>query len=247
MKEKINWATIGMLIVSIIVIIIMATCQSRMKRDLDISEHNLKVAYDSIEVLELRNGDLVYEIGSHIVEKDKLATYLDISQHEIHDLEKKLNDKIAYISNLEAQIRYQDVHTRDSVSHSADSITGIDTTKIDIRYKDDWLALRGQTVLVQDNATTTFSDIYVPVPLRVGLTDNYNIWVESKNPNVSITDIEGAAVKDSPLARPAPKRWGLSAFLGVGINTGYDPINRQIGLNIGPSVGFAITYDIIQW
>jgi len=247
MKEKINWATIGMLIVSIIVIVIMATCSSRMKRDLEISEHNLKVAQDSIEVLELRNGNLVYEIGSYIVEKDKLTAYLDISKKEIKDLEKKLNDKIAYIANLEGRAQYHDVHSTDSVSHATDTVTGIDTTKIDIHYKDDWLALQGQTVLVQDNATTTFSDIYVPVPLRVGLTDNYNIWVESKNPNVSITDIEGAAVKDSPLARPAPKRWGLSIYLGLGVNVGYDPINKNVGLNLGPSAGVAVTYDLIQW
>lgn len=247
MKEKINWATIGLLIVTMVTVVIMAICLSKTKQNLDISEHNLQVARDSIEVLQLQNGHLVYEIGSYILEKEQLTEYLDISKKEIKDLEKKLNDKIAYIANMKGQVQFIEVHVHDTVSHSVDTITGIDTTKIDINYEDEWLALQGQTVLVQDNATTTFDKISIPVPLRVGLTDNYNIWVESKNPNITITDLEGAVVKDSPLVNPKPKRWGLSVFLGLSANTGYDPINKNIGFNVGPSAGLAITYDLIQW
>ena len=44
-----------------------------------------------------------------------------------------------------------------------------------------------------------------------------------------------------------PKRWGLSLYLGAGLNIGYDLINKGVGVNAGGSIGIAITYDLIQW
>jgi hypothetical protein len=44
-----------------------------------------------------------------------------------------------------------------------------------------------------------------------------------------------------------PKRWGLSIYLGAGVNVGYDPIHNGLGINFGPSAGIAVTYDLIQW
>jgi len=44
-----------------------------------------------------------------------------------------------------------------------------------------------------------------------------------------------------------PKRWGLSLYLGAGLNVGYDLINKGVGVNAGGSIGIAVTYDLIQW
>lgn len=196
----------------------------------DVADHNLKTLRDSVTTLQLKNGDYVSTINSYILEKEQLTEYLDISKKEIKDLEKKLGD-LAYVSNIESNTIYKTVYTRDTVY-----ITG-DTTIIGISYSDDWLTLGGRTTLYQQTSTTVFDSIYVPCPLRVGLTDDYRIWVEPKNPYMHITDIEGAVINGSKLHQKK-KRWNVGVQVGFGAQ--YGIVHKT--LDVGPYIGVGLSY-----
>lgn len=246
--DKKTWGLIVETILAVIIIVILLTGWCNTRGQLDISNHNLQVAQDSIEVLELRNGDLVYEMSSYILEKKDLEKYLDISKAEIRDLEKQLKSKIAYISNLEGQAKYETIYVHDTVKVHGD------TTDINIGYRDDWITIAGRTSLIGNLAHTRYDSIVVPTPLRVGLTDNYNIWVESKNPYLTITSIEGAAVQGSSVFQK-PKRHSIGLNIGLGLGAGYGvcipPSGGTVnsGIILGPVVyvGVGYTYKFIEF
>jgi len=90
--------------------------------------------------------------------------------------------------------------------------------------------------------------------LTLDVIDNgkqLSVIAKTDNPYMQLGDMQSVVI--DPINSPTlksyykPKRWGLSFYLGAGVNVGYDPINKSIGLNIGPSAGFAVTYNFIQW
>jgi hypothetical protein len=180
-------------VVSVAIIIFLLTLLNGKSNELDIANSNLRAATDSIEMYELKNGALVYEINSYILEKKQLEQYLDVSKKEVKDLEKKLGDALSYISKVEGQVKYDTITMHDTV------VWIDDVAYADILYNDQWISIEGQTKIDKNQAQTTLNNIVVPVPLKVGLTDNYNIWVESENPYLTITELKGAVVKDSPI------------------------------------------------
>jgi hypothetical protein len=246
MNKDTRFKIIGYSIIALLIILLL-TGLGKVSHDLKVARHNLDVSRDSIEVLELKNGDLVYEMGSYILEKKELEHYLNISKAEVKELEKKLDSKLAYISSLEAQIRYDTL-----VSKDTSTISG-DTVYINIGYKNDWINIDGFTTLHNGWSTTQYNSIKVPAPLRVGLTDNYNIWVESKNPYLVITDIEGAAIQGSSIYTE-PKRWSMTIQLGVGGLLGYGlcippggVVSSGVILGGGLYFGLGVSYKLIEF
>ena len=77
------------------------------------------------------------------------------------------------------------------------------------------------------------------------------VIAKSDNPYMNLGPMQSVVIdpKTSPTISNyyKPKRWGLSIYLGLGANFGWDPINKGIGFNLGPSAGVAVTYDLVQW
>ena len=83
-------------------VFLFSTC-SKMKENKYL-ENNIKALVDTVQVVELRNGNLMYENQLLILEKNELQKYMDVSKAEIRDLERKLNSQLAYINKLKADI-----------------------------------------------------------------------------------------------------------------------------------------------
>ncbi len=198
------------------------------------SEHNLKVLRDSIQTLTLKSGEQVSTINSYILEKKELEQYLDISKTEIKELEKKIG-KISYISNIKTVTKYDSIYIIDTVTIHQDN-----SLSFDINYYDDWLEFNGKTNIKDSIATTTIDKISIPVPLQVGITNDYRIWVKSKNPYLTITSLDGAVISGSRLNKKQ-KHFGIGVSAGYGIQ--YDLINKRIGT--GPYIGIGINYNFI--
>ena len=199
---------------------------------IDILEQNLRAAQDTIEVYQLRNGDLLYEKAAYILNEKNLHEQLNITEEEIKDLKNKLGSSFSSITSIGADVIYDTIYVKN------DSIIYNDRN-LDYRfsYADPWLALKGHTTILEDTtATTSLYDITVPVPLIVGVTKDNNIFVESKNPYLNITSIEGAVLAD----RAKKSRWSLGVSLGIGAQ--YGLINKT--LDVGPQVGIGICYKI---
>lgn len=212
------------------VLIGVSTCSSR---QIDRANHNIRALRDSIEVIELNNGALIYEKESLILEKKELEEYLNISNREVRDLERKLDSKLAYISELEGQIKIEpEIVIKDSLIYIDNKLT-----KYSFDYSDKWFSFNGLTTFTDKIGVTTISNVKIPVSLKVGLTDDYTIFIQSDNPYLVFSDIQGAMVDKGRFAQK-PKRWNIGLQAGIGVQ--YGLIGR--GFDVGPYVGIGLSY-----
>lgn len=208
-----------------------------MDNKLDISNQNIKAYKGQVEQLELKNGELLRIKDSYILEKKELQEQFNMSKQEIRDLQKKLNSSVAYISRLEANMKI------DTIREVRDSIIYINDTDRDVKfkYRDDWFSMEGMTQLRGPNSNTELYNISMDVPLNIGLSDMYQLFVTSPNPYVSFTNMEGALIEGSKLY-PKPKRFSMGIQGGFG--PGYDIITKQ--MTLGVYVGFGFQWNITK-
>lgn len=196
-------------------------------------DQNLTAARDSIEQVMLINGNILSERDAYIVKTKQLEEVLKISKEERKDIEKKLNDKIAYIAKIESNIRVDTLEVHDTVTVKDSS-----TISISFNYKDEWLNFSGGTYYKNGKSKTQIFDIDIPTPLKVGLTDDYTIFVESGNPYLNITNIEGAVIDGSSLYENRP-RFHIGIQAGIGVH--YGLFGQKV--DVGPYAGVGITYE----
>lgn len=219
-------------IIFIGIIVCISQCSSR---KINVLDQNLLAAQDEIELIRLENGNLLADKAAYIVKEKELSEILSITKEEKNYIEKKLKDKISYISELEMSFKPDTIDTiEDSIIYKNDSTE----LNIKFRYEDKWFSFNGNTCYKDGISKTSIYDINIPLPLRVGLTNSYTIFVESKNPYAKIIDIEGAVIDGSNLYKKKSK-WNLGVHGGFGVN--YGIINKKV--DIGPYIGVGITYN----
>lgn len=201
---------------------------------IDVYEHNIEVSNGKIEQLELKNGELIKVRDSYILDKQELQEKFNMSKKELKDLQNKLNSSLAYISKIESNINI------DTVFCTKDSIIYIDNKVSEIRfkYKDDWFNLEGTTIDNNGELSTLLYNININTPIKIGIADNYKLFVQSPNPYINFTDIDASVVNGSNFYQK-PKQWSYGLHGGFGM--GYDIISKQ--LSLGPYVGIGIQYN----
>ena len=88
-----------LIVEALIFIFIIVAIHNCSQREIATLDHNLTAAQDRIETLVLENGNLLSEKKAYIVKEKQLEEVLEITKKEKKDIEKKLGEKIAYISN----------------------------------------------------------------------------------------------------------------------------------------------------
>lgn len=234
--EKIkHW--LGFIIEAVIFILIIVCTYSCLSRKLDTSEQNLKAAQGRVEKVELENGELLASRDSYIATINDLEELLDISKKEIKDIQRQLDDKVAYIANIESNVKVEYIETvRDSIVYVNPTVS-----TSNFNYWDEWISIKGINRFKFEpefDYTTSITSITVDVPLNVGLTNDYQIFVKSSNPYVQFTDIHGAVI-DNSILRPRKKRfsWGLQGGFGLM----YDVIDKDIAA--GPYLGVGAEFN----
>lgn len=232
--EKIRqW--IWFIIEAIIFIAIIVCVYSCLSNKLDVSEQNLLAAQGKIEQVELKNGELLTARDSYIATINDLENLVDMTKKEAKEIQRQLDSKIAYISRLESNIKIEYIEV------VKDSIIYIDSNHqkaiASFHYNDRWLSLMGENEFTfgeNFNYKTTLRSINMDVPLHVGLTNDYQIFVKSENPYVHFSNIEGAVI-DQSILRPKKKRfsWGLQGGLG----TMYDFVDRDVAAGVYLGIG----------
>ena len=197
-------------------------------------KNNLKAATEEIELLKTVNEDLLAKKQSYVTTINDLENYINISKKEVKDLQKALNDKILYISELETLINIKPTEVHDTTVVYKDS-----TFNFTFNFSDKWYELTGNSSFDYNRVKTEINALYVNVPLRVGLTDDWKIFVTTQNPYVVFNDIDGALLdKDAYLKQQKKKKWGIS--ISGGMYAGYDLLSKHI--YIGPGGGCGISY-----
>lgn len=203
--------------------------------DIDVYKNNIKSLTSELDSTKLKNGDMMYTIQSLILEKDELEKYLNVSKKEIKELERKLDSKVKYIASIEGKVTIDTLVLRDSIYIDPNG-----NMSLYFDYTDKWVTLGGHsTQTTFDDFYTTLDTLSMNVPLKVGLTDDRKIFVQSSNPYMHITDIQGAYVDESQL-RKIINRFGLCFYLGWGIQ--YGVINQKF--DTGPQAGFGVYYRL---
>lgn len=232
--DSINKILLGVVIGVFLLLVGSIAWNQHLNRERKNWENNYRVLQDSIEVVNTKYGEVLYETGSLIIEKKELENALGISQNQVKEYEKKLNSKLAYIAILESQLEIKDTVTITEIVHDTLSNSYL------MSYKDEWFGFDEKFSLT--NSLTPTMDIYniwMNIPLKVGLTDNYTIFVTSPNPYFNTSNIEGAVV-DGSRFNQTPRRWTIGAYAGWGFQ--YGIVNKQI--DTGPQIGVGIGFRI---
>lgn len=231
---KENKVLLSIVAVLIVLLGLMIGIIIRKNNNITIIENNLNAATEKIEVLKTENGDLLAKTRSYITTISDLEDYINISKKEIKDLQKALDDKILYISELETLIDIKPTEVHDTTVVYKDS-----TFNFTFNFRDKWYELIGNSSFDYNRVKTEINTLYVNVPLRVGLTDDWKIFVTTQNPYVVFNDVEGALLdKDVYLKQQKKKKWGIS--LSLGMYAGYDLFDKSV--YIGPGAGCGISY-----
>lgn len=221
---------------AIIFIVIITGLYRYMSNKLDISDQNLQAAYGTIEQVTMRNGELLSVRDSHIATINDLENKLNITTKEAKELQRNLNSKIAYISELESQVRIEYIETvRDSIIY----VNGSDQKLVtSFHYKDQWMQFEGENEIKLDtpyDCKTILHNMTMNTPLTVGITNDYQIFVKSVNPYVQFTSIEGAVI-DKQKLHPRKQKFNWGIQLGVGAM--YDVWHKQVA--VGPYGGVGV-------
>ena len=224
------------LIEAVIFIAIIAGLWGYYDRKLDISDQNLLVFRGKLEQVELKNGELLSSRDSYVATINDLEELLGIAKQEVRDMQRQLNSKIAYISELESNVRI------DSIVTVRDSIIYVDnTTKkmiASFHYDDKWMNFNGENEFTfgeNYECKTTLHNFTMRTPLVVGLTNDYQIFVKTENPYVNFSSIEGAVI-DKQALKPRKQRFGWGLQLGIGAM--YDVVDKDVA--VGPYAGLGV-------
>lgn len=239
MKMTINKnSLINYIVLTAIFLAILSVVWGVYDNKLEESEQNLKASQSELQEVKLKNGEILAYRDSYIATINDLENILDINKKEIKELQKTLDSKIAYIAKIESNVKIEYIETiKDSIVYIVNEDSAVST----FRYHDNWLDLVGQNSFkFGDNFdySTSIESINMNVPLNVGITDDYQIFVKTPNPYVSFSEIEGAVIDNSKL-RPNKQQfnWGLQ----LGLGTMYDIIDRDI--SVGLYGGFGIEFN----
>lgn len=231
---KENKVLLSIVAILFILLSLMIGIIIRKNNNITIIENNLSAATEKIEVLKTTNGDLLAKNRSYITTINSLEDYINISKKEVKDLQKTLDDKILYISELETLINIKPTEVHDTTVVYKDS-----TFNFTFNFSDKWYKLIGNSSFDYNRVKTEINTLYVNVPLCVGLTDDWKIFVTTQNPYVIFDSVEGALLdKEVYLKQQKKKRLGIS--ISLGIYTGYDLFDKSI--YIGPGVGCGVSY-----
>ena len=237
---KNNWKNI-LMIISLIIIIILIMSTTCIRQDNKKLKNNIKALTDSVHTLKTKNGELIYAKQSLILEKKEIENYLDISKSEVKELEKKLNSSLAYISSIKSNIIVDSIIMFDTIVINENS----DTISVRFNYDDKWVSLNGKTLVYGTIGETHVDKLEIETPLKVGLTEDYKVFVLTDNPYLKIGDIDGAAIENS-IVKQKKKRFGIGPFVGVGIGGGTN-FNKTPYFGWNVSIGICLTYSLIQF
>ena len=220
---------------ALVFILILGSITKCQSDKIDRLEHNISAYKDSIEYVEMKNGELMAMKESLILSESEAREELKITKDELKDLKKKLDSDIAYIAKLESKIGI-----KDTVWMKPDTVFVKDGVSIKkFNWTDKWTSInasvQGSSI---DDSKLGISGIKMNVPLELGLTDDYKFWVKSENPHITFTDINSAVIDNSSV-KQKEKRLHHGIYVGFGVQ--YGLFGKQ--WDFGPQAGYALMYS----
>lgn len=211
-----------------------------------IIKQNLDAAMDTLKVERLKNGELMASKESYVTKIKDLEDYIGVTEKEMKAIKHQLNDEIMYVGKLEALIEL-----KNEALESKDTVVIIDSSRIQAPWKfsdGKWYSVAGKTVINGKNAVSSLDSLSMNLSLKVGLTDDWRIFVTSKNPYLTVGELEGAILDENYYLKKRKKqKFTLSANIGVqgGYYVGFDIKDKELyrGPGVGIGVGLGLSYN----
>lgn len=241
MKKYIYYIITAVIVGLALTVLVLSLNIKRIKADRDIYKHNFSAATDELREERLKNGDLLVERDSYILRVEDLERMRISDEKEIKELKKKLGEDVMYISRLEEEIRVRP-QVRDTV--------WIDGELVKSRWiaaDRPWYSISGWSESNGKTISTGIDSLTMSVPLKVGLSEDWTIFVRSSNPYVSFGSIDGAVLdREMYLKKSSPRRWGLGVSVGMGMgwNVLADSPGWKNKMYIGPGVSIGVYYRL---
>lgn len=250
-KEKLSKISVKdwVIIALIIIIILLSFGLAIYCHKYQNAQKQVVIWNDSTYIYKNKYGEEYAAKNTYILEAEQLKKY----NEELYKEYKSLKDNPIIITKTEIITKIDTFDT-----NTNNMVYGDSTVQWDWDASDkDYYEINGTSVANlknPDSTQTTVNNLEIDAKLTLNVVDNGEqlaVIAKTDNPYVCLENMQSVVI--NPTTSPTlsnyykPKRWGLSVYLGVGVNVGYDPINNGVGLNIGPSAGIAVTYDLIQW
>ena len=232
--NKLSKILLGIIVGLCIAVVCLISCNQNLNRENKKLNHNNEVLVDSVETITTKYGETIFANNSLIADKNELEEKLGITKKQLREYEKIIDQKIAYIAQLEGKLSIKDTVIITNVIHDEVNNSYL------MNYKDEWFNFSQSLNFVGDEVTSQIYDFDMNLPLKVGIGDDYKIFVTSPNPYFKVSSIDGAVVDKGRFAQKS-KRFGFGMYGGFGV--GYGLINKQ--LDMGPQVGFGFQWIIL--
>lgn len=247
-KQKLgvkDWIIIGLGVIIIFLLIGCGIYSCKLRN----AEKQVVIWNDSTYVYKNKYNEEYTAKNTYILEAEQLKKY----NAELYKEYKSLKDNPVVITKTKVITKIDTFTTNtNNVVYGDSTITwGWEA------YDDDYYSINGISVANlrnSDSIQTSVNNLEVDAKLTLNVVDNgeqLSVVAKTDNPYVYLENMQSVII--DPTTSPTlsnyykPKRWGFSVYFGLGVNCGWDPIHNNVGLNIGPSAGVAVTYDIFQW
>jgi hypothetical protein len=195
-------------------------------------ERNVNAYQTEMVQIKDKNNQLISINDVYQIKISDLENTINIKEKELKSIQKTLDAKIKYISQIESEVKLDTIIIENEVVKD-DSIN-----IYNFNWKDDWVTILGSTRVTYDNTETTLYTLKFNTPLTVGLTDDYKIFAKSDNPYLYITSLEGAQLEPNIFNKKYEFNWSLQ----IGFGLTYGLLNKALDLGPTMSWGFNITF-----
>lgn len=205
---------------------------SKQHDKIDDLERNINAYQTELVQIKDKNNQLISVNDIYKIKVSDLENTIGIKEQELKSLQKSLDAKIEYISQIESEVKI------DTITLETEVIKDDSINIYQFKWHDEWSTIFGATRTTPSQSETRLYTLKINTPLTVGLTDDYKIFVKSDNPYLYITSLEGAQLEPKLFNR----KWDFNWNLQVGFGLTYGLLNRS--LDLGPTVswGFEITF-----
>ena len=191
-------------------------------------KNNIAALNDTIHEYKAKNGNLVATKLAFESDVKTLQLLNEELYDEIENLKMKGNATNAthftgVIENPQSDTVFQVLH--DTISRGF---------LHNFSFNNEYRTLEGLVKYQSDSVGVHIQKDEIKFDYTIAMDDKNNIYITSTNPYVKYTQLNGFQVH-----KEKKKKW----YVGPAINLGYDPINRNFGVNAGISLG----YGLFQW
>lgn len=232
-----------------IIVLLLGVCCGIYYHKYQKAEGQVVIWNDSAYIYKNKYNEEYAAKNTYILKANQLQEYND----ELYKEYKSLKDNPIVITKTKIITKLDTVYTNThDVNHDGNMITWGWDAKDSTYYK-----MSGQSIAYLNNidsSETIVNNLEMNANLTLDVIDNgkqLSVIAKTDNPYMQLGDMQSVVI--DPMNSPTlknyykPKRWGLSLYLGAGLNVGYDLINKGIGVTAGGSVGVAVTYNFVQW